>query len=394
MTIRPSRGLPWFPSLALITLLSQALVSGARTLISYRVLTLGGDALAIGLVAGAFALLPLLGALPVGRAVDRGHGVQMLRLGLAVATVAIAAAALSTSIAILALASAALGFGTMLHTVACQGLIPLWSPGGRLDSRFSQLTLAVSGGQFIGFLLAGRLATLADNSSETSALLYMGALAALVVPLGFVFVPARHFRLSRAQHSTVQQSTREILSTKGMKPAIFSSLAVLTGMDLLTAYLPLLGEELGLTVGAVTLLLAARALASIMSRASMPLLLRWLPRRWLLVSATLLSAVPMFLIPLEQRLALLLAAMLVIGFFWGLGQPLTMSWVVLLAHSENGAAALSVRLAGNRIGQVVVPLAAGALAGVSGITAVFHTSGLILISSAATTFLATRQSRR
>ncbi|MBP2366491.1 MFS transporter [Pseudonocardia parietis] len=387
----------WFPCLVLATLLSHAVLSGVRTLVSYRALALGGDALAVGLITAAFALLPLVVALQIGRAVDRGRGVLALRLGLGLTVVAVFVAAVSPSLAVLTVASAVLGLGHMLHTVACQSLIPLWSPPATVDNRFGHLTLGVSLGQLLGFPVAGLVATLTNQGSDagqiatTPALLVMGAMAAVAVPLAFGFVPASRARVSRADAAGAQQSTRAILGTCGMKPAIYSSLTVLTGMDLLMAYLPVLGQEMGLGVGTVTALLTARTVTSVIARAAMPVLVRVAGRRWLLLSATLASGIPMALLPLTDDIALLTAAMLVVGFFWGLGQPLTMSWVTLVADRRNRAAALSVRLAGNRIGQVVVPLAAGGLAGLTGgVGAIFHASGLLLLSSAACTLVATR----
>ncbi|MEQ3552989.1 MFS transporter [Pseudonocardia nematodicida] len=388
---------PWFPCLVLVTLLSHAVLSGARTLISYRTLSLGGDALAVGLVTGAFAVLPLVVALQIGRAVDRGRGVLAIRLGLILSVAAVAVAAVSPGLAVLVVASAALGLGQMLHTVACQSLIPLWSPPEKVDSRFGQLTLGVSAGQLLGFPVAGFVATLtnpggaAEQVATTPALLVMAGMAALAVPFAFCFVPVSRARVSRTEAVGSQQSTRAILGTRGMKPAMYSSFTVLTGMDLVMAYLPVLGQEMGLSVGTVTLLLTARSVTSVVSRAAMPVLLRRVPRRGLLVSATLASGVPMVLLPLTDDVVLLTVAMLVVGFFWGLGQPLTMSWVTLVADARNRAAALSVRLAGNRIGQVVVPLAAGGLAGLTGgVGAVFHASGVLLLSSAVCTFLSAR----
>jgi hypothetical protein len=49
-----------------------------------------------------------------------------------------------------------------------------------------------------------------------------------------------------------------------------------------------------------------------------------------------------------------------------------------------------VRLAGNRLGQVLVPLAAGSLAAALGVGAIFVACGLVLLSSATTTYNATR----
>ena len=113
------------------------------------------------------------------------------------------------------------------------------------------------------------------------------------------------------------------------------------------------------------------------------------PRRYLIVSATGVSALAMLTLPLTGNVAVLMVAMGVAGFFWGIGQPLTMAWVTSVADPNNRSAALAVRLAGNRIGQVVIPLGAGLLAGVTGVGGVFFATGLLLLSSAAATFRST-----
>jgi len=81
----------------------------------------------------------------------------------------------------------------------------------------------------------------------------------------------------------------------------------------------------------------------------------------------------------------------VMGFFFGIGQPLSMSWVTTVADGRNRGAALSVRLAGNRVGQVVVPLGAGALAAVTGPGAIFIFTGFLLFTAAMVTFNATKE---
>ncbi len=389
---RPS----WFTCLVLVSVVSHAVLNGVRTLISYRAISLGGDALAVGVITAAFAALPLLVALPIGRAIDRGHGTRALRAGLVLTVAAVALAATSQHLAMLAVASALLGFGQILHTVACQSLIPLWSPPDAMDRRFGQLTLGVSTGQFLGFPLAGLIATVSNHGrtgagvDTTVALLAFTVIAALAVPLAYLFRPATRETRSRKDQAATKESSLAILGRRGMKPAMYSSMTVLSGLDLLTAYLPLLGEQLGLSVGVVTTLLTLRAVASVLSRIALPVLLTRYGRRPLIISATLVSAVPMALVPLMSHVAVLGLAMLVVGFFWGIGQPLTMVWVTTVSHSDNRASALAIRLAGNRVAQFAVPLGAGAVAGATGVGVIFYLTGALLASSGLISWSATR----
>jgi MFS family permease len=66
------------------------------------------------------------------------------------------------------------------------------------------------------------------------------------------------------------------------------------------------------------------------------------------------------------------------GFGLGIGQPVTMSWVAALARPETRATALSVRLMGNRVGQMAVPVLAGLVAGATGAGWVLGFTGLVV----------------
>ncbi|MFF0816065.1 hypothetical protein ACFYVR_13070 [Rhodococcus sp. NPDC003318] len=65
-----------------------------------------------------------------------------------------------------------------------------------------------------------------------------------------------------------------------------------------------------------------------------------------------------------------------------------MTWVAGLASSTNRASALSLRPAGNRLGQVAIPLTAGAVAGSTGADGVFVLTGGLLAGAAASTWRA------
>jgi hypothetical protein len=96
------------------------------------------------------------------------------------------------------------------------------------------------------------------------------------------------------------------------------------------------------------------------------------------VSAAALAALPFVgAVPL---VALLMAAA---GAGLGIGQPLTMSWVASLAPSGARATALSVRLMGNRVGQVALPMVVGTVAAFAGAGGVLGATGVVIALSLA-----------
>jgi MFS family permease len=91
------------------------------------------------------------------------------------------------------------------------------------------------------------------------------------------------------------------------------------------------------------------------------------------ISAICLGAMP--LVTWEPGVVILMA---VGGFGLGIGQPVTMSWVAALAAPGTRATALSVRLMGNRVGQMAVPVLAGLIAGGAGAGWVLGFTGLVV----------------
>ncbi len=366
---------------------SGVLVHGAydavRVLVSYKVLNLGGGAAEVGLIAGTFALVPLLLALRIGRWVD-GHGSWgVMVAGGGISLAACAGILVSPNLLVLGLANALLGLGQVMTFLAGQGVIMENSPPGKFVNGFALFALSVSVGQSLGTPLVGALVELRRRPGGPVdvdlAMTAMVIAVAVAVPL-MLLLPRRKGGSIGAKAGTI-----DLLRVKGMPAAVYASLVVLTGIDLVTAYLPVVGEAHGIAPFTVTLLVAARSIFSMVSRAGMPLLMRIGGERALLVGALSVSTPAIWAVAFTGDVLALALLMAVVGFCWGMSQPLSMNWVAMLADPTLRASALSLRLTGNRLGQVAVPLFAGALSGVFGPGAVFITSGVLTGTAALTT---------
>ena len=69
------------------------------------------------------------------------------------------------------------------------------------------------------------------------------------------------------------------------------------------------------------------------------------------------------------------------GLASGFGQPLTMALISLRTKADERALAVSARLTGNRLGQFLLPMAAGLLANGAGVGAVFWSMAALLGAS-------------
>jgi MFS family permease len=373
----------WFTTLLVMATLLQAATAVARPMASYRALEIGMDPGCLGLVAAAFAVAPVVFALSIGRRIDRwGAFVFLLGSTILMVVSSIGLALVATTPLALLLLIALLGLSQLVFVVADQTLVGSRTPSTAYDTRFGSLSFVASLGQLIGPAAAGIVASDGTPAGTTRALLLGAALCVAAIPLAILLwrrdpgpaVPVPSVR-------PVAPGILSILRMPGMGPAMLASLTVLATMDVMTVYLPALGEERGLSVATVGALLAVRAGASMTSRLLMGRLIRFVGRDRLLIGSLGVAAVAVIALPFLP-LPLAFVAMAVAGMTLGIGQPMTMSWVAARATEAARGTAMSLRLLGNRVGQVVIPLAAGSVAAVAGTAGVLAAAGLTVAFSA------------
>ena len=364
----------------------QAVVYIARPATSYRLLGLGEDARAVGLVTAAYALLPLFLAIPLGRLTDRRPATPLLVGGCGLEVAACLLLAVARTPVGLALASALLGLGHLGVALGAQAVIARESADESHDRHFGLLTVGVSLGQLIGPLIAGGVLSSRDGltlEAATTRAMFVAAVVALVAAACAAL--AEHGRARAAvPHERPHGNSWTIVRTRGVAAGIFASIAVLSATDIVTAYLPVLAEEKGIGPGTVGVLLAVRAAASMASRLGIGPIVDLVGRLRLIALGAVISAAAFAGLTLTSDPITLGVLMVVAGLALGFGQPLSMTLVVQRVPEHARGTALAVRLAGNRLGQVAAPAIAGLVAGSAGVASVFWLmGGTLLVSGAA-----------
>lgn len=401
----------WLWFLVAGALLTQTALNLVRPVTTYKLLSLDADSVTVGLVTAAYAVVPLVTAMWLGRMTDRVRDLRtMVVVGALVLALGAGALALAPSVALVAVASALLGMGHLVFTIAGQSAVARFSPPDQLDKGFGWFTAAFSAGQLVGPLLVGvLLGTGSDVASpervaDITLSLWIGAgLSVLVVPVmllrrpasGAAGAPARNDDAAAAEQAAPatgelevvpgtapRASMLRILEVPGIPSHMLASLALLAMLDILTAFLPLVGERAGVSPAWIGALLAVRGGASIVSRVLLPWLAHRMSRRALLLvslyGAGITLAVPPAVITVPWLAAVLL---FVGGFCLGLGQPITMTLVSTAVPTSWRGSALAVRLVGNRAGQVAMPLLAGLVAAPLGPAgAIWSTCAVLLVS--------------
>ncbi|AZM52388.1 MFS transporter [Streptomyces sp. WAC 01529] len=380
-------GRAWLLRLVIAFGFAQGAVSMARPAVSYRALSLGADERAVGVIAGVYALLPLFAAVPLGRRTDHGRCAPLLPFGVVLISGGCALSGTAASLAAMAAWSGVMGLGHLCFVIGAQSIVARQSAPDEQDRNFGHFTIGASLGQLIGPIAAGAL--IGADMGRTSALALLVSAAVGAVSLASLW-RIEHVRPARSAERAERVPVLGILRARGVPGGIFVSLAVLSATDILTAYLPVVGEHRGIAPATVGLLLSLRAASTIACRLVMTPMIRLLGRTALLTGTCLLGGLlcaGMALPVPVWGLALMLAAL---GFCLGVGQPLSMTTVVQAAPDGARSTALALRLTGNRLGQVAAPASAGLVAGVAGVAAPFVMLGGLLLLAAT---LATRSPR-
>ncbi|WP_067177626.1 MFS transporter [Microtetraspora niveoalba] len=356
----PGRGRRRPPVLLLHALITQAVTFVLRPTMSYRAIELDVPAGWLGVLSASFAIAPLVLAIPAGHAADR-FGERAVALAGAVLLVCsgLAFLLLGDGVGGLVAAGVLLGTGHLGCVVGQQALVANTTRPGRYDTAFGHYTFAASLGQAAGPVLISAFGGSRAIPDTTAVFLAALVLAAALAALS-AFLPESPGTAGRGDGSA--PGIRSLIRLPGLAGALATSCVVLAAVDITLVYLPALGAERGLASGTVGLLLAVRGVASMGSRLFLGRLSRAFGRRRLLVASTVAAAVALAAMPSPMPVWALAALLAAAGFGLGVGQPLTMSWLAESAPPGLRGRAMSLRLVGNRTGQVLIPSAAGLVA--------------------------------
>jgi MFS family permease len=362
--------------LLLHSALTQIITFVLRPTSAYRAIELDVPTAWLGALTASFAVVPLLLAVPSGQATDRFGERRVMLVGSVLMVLAGAVFVTERGGAMgLVLGSVVLGTGHLLSVVGQQAAVANTAGPGRFDTAFGYYTFAASLGQAIGPILI----TLVGG---TGALPSTQPIFAVATVLGALLVGCTlAVRVPQVRHARTAADTggmRTLVRLPGLLRALLISCIVLAAVDITLIYLPALGADRGLAAGLVGVLLALRGVASMTSRFFLGRLVALVGRRRLMITSVALSAVSMAAVAIPMPPVGTAVLVVLLGLGLGVGQPLTMSWLAESAPAGLRGRAMALRLTGNRLGQVLIPSAVGAVAAGVGAAGVLLTTAAAL----------------
>ena len=375
--------LPLFAAMFLHTMLVYVAVVIARVTSSYAMLDLGLSFVWVGVISSAFAVIPIFIAVPLGRLNDRGYDSLTSRAGSACLVLAGLIFWLAPPGALgLFIATAMLGVGQ----ITCMGghqMISIRAGKTRRgrDAVFGYQMVAIATGQGFGPLLVGWMAGDARIPPTGQLFGVTVLLTLLALAASFLLKPGAARQDKQGDASPVRLGA--LLKMPGLLAYVIASVMTITSLDLIVVYLPLLGADRHMDVATVGVLMSIRAASSMTARLVYVPLVELLGRGLLTYLTILAPAAAFLVVAAPAPMWALYPAMVVAGMGLGVSATLTLSGVVDLAPPNARATAMSLRLTGNRIGLIVIPMGASMLAAFTGAAGVFVILALGLAGSAA-----------
>lgn len=365
-----------FPMLA-CGFLVQILVSVLRIETSYRAMAEGHGSEVIGQIAAVFALLPVLFTVFIGRQNDNGRLREIVAAGAAgVLAAAVLLAVIPSGLVVLFVSNGILGISQTLLLAGLQIATSRSSSRAHRDVVLGNYMVAISLGQAAGPLLIGL--------NELSGVLQVSVAVGAIALFSTAMVLVRRLPSRRPVGPRPKRSLRTVTMTRGLPWLMILGGVCVAAQDLLLAYLPVFGQETGLSPFAIGTLLSIRAVGAIVSRLLYSRALRWLGRMRLTILSAALGGLGLMALGVPGMPSWAVAvAMAMTGFGLGLALTCSVALVMAITPPDARGTALSIRMTAIRLAQVFIPVTAGVAVAFLGTGGTFALSGAAILGAAA-----------
>ena len=352
--------------LVLLCVLDHVALSGARLALVEQGLHLGVRSLALGLMFAPFALASTLGALPLGRWVDRIGARRPALAGMALTTLALGACALWPTPAVLAAAAAAIGLGYTASLIALQAEIARDRDEPARRAGFAAFATGTAASSGFGPFLAGQL------MSHAGATLAFGVLAgvSLAALAPGAWCAGRLQSLADGGPGAtrpVAPASASLRGLGGLRRLLLADLGMALAWNANGFVLPIVAHQHGWPADVAGNLLGCFGAAVLVVRA--------LPHAWrapggdwgAITRALLASGAVLALLPLLASMGTQTALQVLLGCGLGSSLPSVMTLVEARTPAGRRAEVLGLRQAVLAFGAATTPTAVGALVAAAGV---------------------------
>lgn len=354
-------------------------VFSSQMVLSLYALNLGASPLAVGLLAAAYSLFPMLLAVTAGKLIDRFGGRWPMTAGAACGGIGMLVPYFVQGLPAVYIAGATNGLWVVFFGLATQNLVGQLSTPDTRARDFSNYMLTNSLSQFLAPLIGGFSI---DHGGHAGTCLYLALLS--LAPIALLAVrghalPGGTRRVEKARGGGI----RAMLSDPVVRRTLITGSLLSVGLNLYQTYMPVYGHSIGLSASAIGMVLAMNSSAAFVSRFGLPRLIAKFGEERLLAYAFFAGAATLALIPLFKYPALLALVSFVFGLGMGCGQPIVI--MLMYSNSRDGRSgeALGLKVTTNQLTKLVSPVLFGAIASVLGLFAMFWINAALMAAGGA-----------
>jgi MFS family permease len=346
-------------------------ISAVRPMTSLFAESLGAPVMEIGILTACYSLTPLFLAVSTGRFIDRiGEKIPII-IGSSGKALSLTIPYLFPSLIALYLSQVLLGGSHFLAFVAIQNGINQSFPYEKRVSAIASFSLFVSSGMMLGPLMGGYSSE--HLGFQNSYLLY-SIITLCVIITGVLNKSKGNPQVTYNQ----ERNVKEVFMIPGIKVAFIISMLNLGALDLFYVYFPLYANSIGITPSQIGWILTIQSLASVITRIFIPKLVHRFEKFKVLSIFMFIGAIAFGSLSFINDFVFILVVATIIGIGLGIVQPLTIMVTVSLAPEERTGEVLSLRIAGNRLSQIVIPLLIAGVTTVTGVSFIFAFNAIFL----------------
>ena len=375
-------------TLVALCILNHVALSGARLALVEQALHLGVHSLVLGMMFAPFALASTLGALPLGRWVDRIGARRPALAGMSLTTLALAASALWPAPVVLAAAAAAIGLGYTASLIALQAEIARDRDERERRAGFSAFAIGTAASSGFGPFLAGQVMSHA-GAATTFGVLACVSTAALA---GSAWRAARLLSAPAGAVAARMRSSASLRGLGGLRRLLLADLGMALAWNANGFVVPIVAHRHGWPADVAGNLLGCFGAAVLLVRA--------LPHAWrargsdwgAITRALLASGAVLALLPLLPSIGAHYLLQAVLGCGLGSSLPSVMALIETRTPDGRRAEVLGLRQAVLGFGAATTPTAVGALVSAAGLVPALAVVGGALLALGAA--VAPRADRR
>lgn len=362
----------------LVTVLTHTSFKGSKMLISLYAIELGANPLTIGVLFSMYSIFPVFLSVYAGKLSDRfGCRLPML-FGASGLLAGLLLPFLLPQLGTLYFSAALIGMCYIFYTVSVQHLIGSSGEGHQRTRNYSLFSLAVGLTALLGPTTTGFAIDLVGHRATYLLLALFPVLPILTLLFLARLLPAQpsHGGAKPEQH------VMDLVRILPLRRALITAGIIETGLELFNFYLPIYAHSEGFSASQIGVIMGAFALALLVVRGAMPMLVRRSGEERVLGASLLLAGASCLLFPFVSSFAPLLAMSFVLGLGLGCGSPLSM--VLAYNRSPPGRAgeAMGLRQTVNKATEVAVPIIFGSIGTAFGMVPVFWLDALMLAGGA------------